>query len=176
MIVESDDDDGSEGDDNWQNNPLNLPTNTCSSTYGSSTQLVYVCRTCNYVLKEEIFPFHHNNDDNNENGIENFVYGYICSECVLNCHNGHDVVNIGIKHNISCDCGNNLFKRNNCHISLSTKPKYNYNNIYTHNNIVKYCYCNGSEVLPMYQCVQCCDWFHRNCLFGIYIYIFFIFL
>lgn len=144
----------------------------CSSDLGEQTQLVYICTTCNDRLKEDIYthlPFSNNTE------FENYIYGYICSECALNCHRDHNIVNLGTKHNITCDCGNNLYKRNNCNISHTIiKPKYNYNNIYTHNNIIKYCYCDGNEELPMYQCVQCCDWFHRNCLFGIYLYLYYI--
>ena len=109
--------------------------------------------------------------------------GALCESCARFCHanKGHDIVALGVKDDFACDCGNQLFLRIDQLIALNqretasdempshtcqlypSKPPFNPRNQYNHNWREQYCYCNGGEVLPMVQCVGCCDWFHNAC-------------
>uniref|UniRef100_A0A0N5AIP1 UBR-type domain-containing protein n=1 Tax=Syphacia muris TaxID=451379 RepID=A0A0N5AIP1_9BILA len=84
----------------------------------------------------------------------------ICYGCSINCHDGHDLVELYTKRNFCCDCGNSKFK-NTCKLYEEKKPLNDLNK-YNHNFDGIYCTCNqpytGDE--DMYQCCICEDWFH----------------
>ncbi|CBK24278.2 uncharacterized protein [Blastocystis hominis] len=103
--------------------------------------------------------------------------GYLCEECAHFCHTnrGHDVVALGVKDNVKCDCGNRIFLQldelgvseeghsfHSCYLCPG-KPEWNPCNVYSHNCRERWCYCDEEERLPMVQCVKCCDWFHNDC-------------
>ncbi|VDD86496.1 unnamed protein product [Enterobius vermicularis] len=84
----------------------------------------------------------------------------ICYGCSINCHDGHDLVELYTKRNFCCDCGNSKFK-NPCKLYEEKKP-LNERNEYNQNFNGLYCTCSqpytGEE--DMFQCCICEDWFH----------------
>lgn len=90
---------------------------------------------------------------------EGFKAG-ICYGCSINCHDGHDLVELYTKRNFCCDCGNSKFK-SACKLYEEKKP-LNERNEYNHNFDGVYCICSrpytGDE--DMFQCCICEDWFH----------------
>jgi E3 ubiquitin-protein ligase UBR7 len=70
-----------------------------------------------------------------------------------------------MKKNFKCDCGNSKFEKSeNICLLQPNKENINFNNIYNHNFNDKYCYCNDITKETMYQCINCCDWFHSFCI------------
>lgn len=78
----------------------------------------------------------------------------LCTECKDECHRDCvDVVSLGEKFHIRCDC------------ALCGNKPVNDQNQYNHNFVGMYCHCNQpDDGSPMTQCVLCSDWFHDLCL------------
>lgn len=176
----------------WMLQGVQTDYSRCSyEQYGVCRQQVFVCRTCRDQYDRLLKLLH---PDWSEATIQHqYDVGFLCEQCAHFCHTlrGHDVVALGVKNNITCDCGNTLFRRLDW-LSQSDQPDQpdlqvlsdlpedvipqlhacslypgkeatNVHNKYTHNVREKYCYCDGEESLPMVQCVRCCDWFHNDC-------------
>ena len=166
----------------WMLQGVQSDYSRCSyEQYGACRQQVFVCRTCR-AQYDRLLQLQH--PDWHMDQIEKqYDIGYLCEQCAHFCHvlRGHDVVALGVKNHITCDCGNMLFKRLDIltqqalNIPLEEVPSYytcslypsktpfNQGNIYLHNCRERYCYCDKEEELPMVQCVGCCDWFHNDC-------------
>lgn len=146
--------------------------------FGACRQQVFVCRTCRDQYDRLLLMQH---PEWNESQLSQCVdVGYLCEQCAHFCHTlrGHDVVALGAKNNVTCDCGNGLFRRldqliestdgletpslHGCSL-YPEKEEYNMGNHYSHNCRERYCYCDKEESLPMVQCIRCCDWFHNEC-------------
>jgi hypothetical protein len=129
----------------WDYDPIELDYAVCTFNRGYVEQTVFICLTC----------------------LQNTgIRAGICRECANFCHErqGHEVYNIGIKKDFRCDCGLSV-KYPNVPCSLqTTKIGTNENNKYNHNFEDQWCYCHRREELPMYQCIDCMDWFHGSCL------------
>uniref|UniRef100_A0A158Q7U4 UBR-type domain-containing protein n=1 Tax=Elaeophora elaphi TaxID=1147741 RepID=A0A158Q7U4_9BILA len=88
----------------------------------------------------------------------------LCYACSVNCHDGHELVELYTKRNFCCDCGNSKFK-NACTLYKEKKP-LNERNQYNHNFDGLYCTCNRPypceeyDDCEMLQCIICEDWFH----------------
>ncbi|KAM3720904.1 putative E3 ubiquitin-protein ligase [Dirofilaria immitis] len=88
----------------------------------------------------------------------------LCYACSVNCHDGHELVELYTKRNFCCDCGNSKFK-NACTLYKEKKP-LNERNKYNHNFNGLYCTCNRPypceeyDDCEMLQCIVCEDWFH----------------
>ncbi len=121
---------------------LRPEANCCTYNKGYITQECYVCLTCYKETKK---------------------YAIICLGCSLKCHDeAHEMISIGFKRHIRCDCGNNNFYIN-CTLKKNDEMSYdNIENKYNHNMEGKYCYCNEEEDEKkiMIQCFFCEDWFH----------------
>lgn len=113
--------------------------NTCTYPQGyKPRQPLYSCRDC----------------------VKEGTHAGICYGCSINCHDGHDLVELYTKRNFCCDCGNSKFN-NLCKLYEEKKPS-NERNEYNHNFDGVYCKCKqpytGDE--DMFQCCVCEDWFH----------------
>lgn len=141
--------------------------------FGSCRQQVFVCRTCRDQLDRYLASQHPGISQQQLQSF--FTVGYLCEECAHFCHQnrGHDVVALGVKDHVMCDCGNKLFLQldqlspentpfHQC-LLFPDKPDFNTTNVYSHNCRERWCYCDDVERLPMVQCVKCCDWFHIDC-------------
>lgn len=122
---------------------LALPeANNCTYTQGYITQECFVCLTCFNETKK---------------------LAIICLACSLRCHDeSHEMISIGFKRHMRCDCGNNNFYLN-CQLKKNIEISYdNPENKYGHNMQGKYCYCNEEEdeKKMMIQCFFCEDWYH----------------
>ncbi|CAD6184779.1 unnamed protein product [Caenorhabditis auriculariae] len=89
----------------------------------------------------------------------------ICYGCSLNCHEGHEIVDLYTKRKFRCDCGNEKFD-SECKL-YEEKDKNNEYNKYDHNYIGLFCTCNNTYPCDgideeMLQCVTCEDWFHPS--------------
>ncbi|KAF0978563.1 hypothetical protein FDP41_002383 [Naegleria fowleri] len=136
----------------WQHNSIQSETKVCSYSLGYATQIVYICLTCY-------------RNRNRYNYSNNEIYHGVCEECSKHCHRGHELYNIGEKRNFKCDCGNSQCGNVECLCSTSQKSPINELNQYNHNFKNEWCYCGREEANPMYQCYNCYDWFHGNCIF-----------
>ena len=153
--------------------------------FGACRQQVFVCRTCRDQYDRLLQLLH---PDWTAHQIQQqFDIGVLCEQCAHFCHEnkGHDVVALGVKNHVACDCGNALFRRLDqlaviANPSLASLPAeeipsfhrcslypekecLNGAACYNHNMRERWCYCDGPEALPMVQCVRCCDWFHNAC-------------
>ena len=92
----------------------------------------------------------------------------ICLGCSVKCHDdNHEIIPIGFKRNMRCDCGNNNFFIE-CKLKKKEEIQYdNPENIYNHNMENKYCYCDLEDDgnSTMAQCFFCEDWFHKEHLY-----------
>jgi E3 ubiquitin-protein ligase UBR7 len=61
---------------------------TCSYEKGHTTQEVFVCKTC-YK--------------------ETGKMAGLCGGCAFNCHEDHEIDELGFKRGFRCDCGNSKF-------------------------------------------------------------------
>ena len=96
----------------------------------------------------------------------------ICLACSLECHDGHDLVELYTKRNFRCDCGNSRFAGMTCKLCPG-KSDTNLDNRYNDNYRGVYCTCKRPYPDPdesvddlMVQCVICEDWFHGRHLGG----------
>ena len=110
----------------------------CTYNKGYITQEVSICLTCFSETKK---------------------HSVICSACSFHCHEDHEILQIGYKRNVRCDCGNSHFNTQ-CNL-IKDKEYENYGNIYGHNYEGKYCFCNEEDNAErtMTQCFICEDWF-----------------
>ena len=94
------------------------------------------------------------------------VFAGVCLACSLECHEGHDLVELYTKRYFRCDCGNSKFG-GDFKCKLSNKIEANEENTYNQNFHGKYCTCSRPYPDPeddveddMIQCVVCEDWYH----------------
>ncbi|KAJ1931159.1 hypothetical protein GGF37_007484, partial [Kickxella alabastrina] len=99
----------------------------------------------------------------------------MCYSCSIECHAGHQVIELFTKRHFRCDCGT---KRLAAATGLCCRLKsgrnalvgiLNEQNAYGHNFWGHYCRCNKyydaeKEVAAMVQCYVCSDWFHETCI------------
>ncbi|KAG7305863.1 hypothetical protein JYU34_008405 [Plutella xylostella] len=92
----------------------------------------------------------------------------VCLACSLNCHEGHELVELYTKRNFRCDCGNPHFNSHPCQYTPS-KTQLNNDNNYNQNFNGLYCTCHRPYPDPdnpvedeMIQCIMCEDWLHSS--------------
>lgn len=92
----------------------------------------------------------------------------VCLACCLNCHEGHDLIELYTKRKFRCDCGNAKFKDFKCKLD-DKKADSNAFNSYNQNFSGVYCTCKRpypdeedtvNDV--MIQCIVCEDWYHSR--------------
>ncbi|KAA3675620.1 E3 ubiquitin-protein ligase UBR7 [Paragonimus westermani] len=118
----------------------------CTFTKGyMKRQAVYTCKTCLDIST---------------------VKAGFCYPCLVNCHEGHDTLELYTKRHFRCDCGNAKFGSFQCTL-WEEKDDENVENRYNSNFSNQYCTCmrpypdedyEGNE--EMFQCGICEDWFH----------------
>ncbi|KAI5082976.1 hypothetical protein GOP47_0002719 [Adiantum capillus-veneris] len=92
----------------------------------------------------------------------------VCTACSMNCHDGHEIIEIWTRRHFRCDCGNSKFGIGACKL-FSSKDSVNEENVYNKNYKGLYCACNRPYPDPdavedmgeMLQCCICEDWFHE---------------
>lgn len=91
----------------------------------------------------------------------------VCFGCSMNCHDGHDLVEMYTKRRFKCDCGNGAFK-DKCKLFEDKAPR-NERNSYNGNFVNAYCSCQRPFPDPeatlheeLLQCIVCEDWFHLS--------------
>ncbi len=126
---------------------LRPEANCCTYNKGYITQECFVCLTCFLETKKRAI---------------------LCLGCSVKCHDdNHEIVPIGFKRNMRCDCGNNNYFVE-CKLKKKEEIEYdNPGNIYNHNMENKYCFCNMEDDgnSTMAQCFFCEDWFHKEHLY-----------
>ena len=159
----------------------------CSyEVHGCCSQQVFVCQTCRDQYDRLLRHLHPTWSMTEIQSV--FDIGALCEQCAHFCHElkGHEVVALGVKPAIACDCGNALFRRLDALLHLEntrnssithsiddlpmlhpcelypSKPFHTIN-MFNHNWRERWCYCDQEEELPMVQCVGCFDWFHEKC-------------
>lgn len=92
----------------------------------------------------------------------------VCTACYLNCHEGHQVVELWTRRQFRCDCGNSKFGVVHCKL-VGDKDSENVVNVYNQNFKGLFCSCHRPNPDPneenqqeMIQCCICEDWFHEN--------------
>ncbi|CAO4361207.1 unnamed protein product [Caenorhabditis nigoni] len=91
----------------------------------------------------------------------------VCYGCSLNCHDGHEIVELYTKRKFRCDCGNPKFGAEKKCTLYEEKPKENEFNVYNHNYHGKFCTCDAyypddAHGFELYQCEICEDWYHDS--------------
>ena len=126
---------------------LRPEANCCTYNKGYISQECFICLTC---------------------FLETHKKAIICLGCSVKCHDdNHEIVPIGFKRHMRCDCGNNNFFID-CKLKKKEEIDYdNPQNIYNHNMENKYCYCDMEDDgnSTMAQCFFCEDWFHKEHLY-----------
>lgn len=92
----------------------------------------------------------------------------LCLACSLNCHEGHELIELYTKRKFRCDCGNARFKDFKCKLD-DKKTELNVLNSYNQNFSGVYCTCkrpypDEEDTINdvMIQCVICEDWYHTR--------------
>ena len=126
---------------------LRPEANCCTYSKGYITQECFLCTTCFQETQKR---------------------HVICLGCSVKCHDdNHEIIPIGFKRKMRCDCGNNNFFID-CKLKKKEDIEYdNPQNIYNHNMENKYCYCDMEDDgnSTMAQCFFCEDWFHKEHLY-----------
>jgi E3 ubiquitin-protein ligase UBR7 len=120
----------------------------CSQGY-VKRQALYSCLDCNPDCRI---------DDSKRAGI--------CLACSLECHTGHEMVELYTKRNFKCDCGlSSKFTTVKCSFEQDWRKDANKLNEYNQNFSGLYCVCHRPYPDPedtvsdeMIQCVCCEDW------------------
>ncbi|KAJ2548648.1 hypothetical protein EV175_004747 [Coemansia sp. RSA 1933] len=142
----------------------------CTFDQGYIRQPLYACLTCTHppaeycssaseraAVKEETLP------------------AGMCYSCSIECHSGHEVVELFTKRSFRCDCGTKrLIPQTRACCSLkktrtALAKVENAENSYSHNFWGFYCRCDKfydpeSESGDMILCYVCNDWFHDSCI------------
>jgi len=85
---------------------------------------------------------------------------------MINCHDGHDVIELYSRLDFRCDCGNGRMPQS-CKLFNDKLDYENEGNFYNPNFFDCYCTCkkpHAPEYMDqfMIQCYHCEDWFHNH--------------
>lgn len=145
-----------EDDDNqWRAVGDDVEAWQCAFEIGYARIQAFSCMTCAEAAATE----------RGVDVADDSVAAVLCSQCARLCHSGHRLVELGVKSNVRCDCGNSRFPaRQSCNLRPD-KPPSNVHNRYNHNYLDRWCYCDAPQgTVPMVQCILCEDWFHDACV------------
>lgn len=114
-------------------------------------QALYACLTCIPAAKTDITKC-----------------AGVCLACSLDCHEGHDLIELYTKRKFRCDCGNAKFGDFKCKLE-EKKVDFNFTNTYNQNFSGVYCTCkrpypDEEDTINdvMIQCIICEDWYHTR--------------
>jgi E3 ubiquitin-protein ligase UBR7 len=108
-------------------------------------------------------------DCNPESRTDESKRAGVCLACSLECHTGHEMVELYTKRNFKCDCGVAGKFATKCTFEQDFRKEANKLNEYNQNFSGLYCVCHRPYPDPedtvadeMIQCVVCEDWFHTR--------------
>ncbi|KAJ2697615.1 hypothetical protein H4218_003824 [Coemansia sp. IMI 209128] len=145
----------------------------CTYDKGYIRQPLYACLTCTHpplkYRQGSIRP-------GPENQLATDPAG-MCYSCSIECHAGHEVIELFTKRQFRCDCGTKRLllpaEQGACCRLKSAQPMLakleNAANVYNHNFWGMYCSCDKfyapeDEAGVMIQCYVCNDWYHDSCI------------
>ncbi|KAI9500941.1 hypothetical protein GGI25_005398 [Coemansia spiralis] len=145
----------------------------CTFDRGYIRQPLYACLTCTRPPAE-----YNSSLDNADDTAKHATQpAGMCYSCSIECHAGHEVVELFTKRNFRCDCGTKrLLPQTASGACCSLKKTRtalarleNSENKYNHNFWGYYCRCNtfydpDSESREMILCFVCNDWYHDSCI------------
>ncbi|KAJ1800565.1 hypothetical protein LPJ59_001002 [Coemansia sp. RSA 2399] len=145
----------------------------CTFDRGYIRQPLYACLTCTHPPAE-----YSSSASARVAAKEETLPAGMCYSCSIECHSGHEVVELFTKRNFRCDCGTKrMLPQTNAHGSCCSLKKTrtalarleNTGNVYNHNFWGFYCRCNKfydpeNEPEEMVLCYVCNDWFHDSCI------------
>ncbi|KAJ1939090.1 hypothetical protein FBU59_004235 [Linderina macrospora] len=139
----------------------------CTYDKGYIRQPLYACLTCTH-------PPSNYQRTKPDASAETAPAG-MCYSCSIECHTGHEVIELFAKREFQCDCGTARLlpagEGSCCELKSTRKmlAKFaNTKNSYNHNFWGFYCRCdtfyNPDDEAVMIQCFICNDWYHDRCI------------
>ncbi|KAJ2086627.1 hypothetical protein GGI09_006659 [Coemansia sp. S100] len=140
----------------------------CTYDKGYIRQPLYACLTCTHP------PLKYCQGASSSDSTEP---AGMCYSCSIECHAGHEVIELFTKRQFRCDCGTKRLllpaeqgaccRLKSARTMLATLE--NANNVYNHNFWGMYCSCDKfyvpeNETGVMVQCYVCNDWYHDSCI------------
>ncbi|KAJ2565382.1 hypothetical protein GGH95_004502 [Coemansia sp. RSA 1836] len=147
----------------------------CTYDKGYIRQPLYACLTCTR-------PPPKYRQDVTSSGTEDQLAAAtdpagMCYSCSIECHAGHEIIELFTKRQFRCDCGTRRLllpaEQGACCRLKSTRTMLakleNASNAYNHNFWGMYCSCDKfyvpeNEAGVMIQCYVCNDWYHDSCI------------
>ncbi|KAJ2609767.1 hypothetical protein H4S08_003910 [Coemansia sp. RSA 1365] len=145
----------------------------CTYDKGYIHQPLYACLTCTKP------PTEYARDAVAGSGDQTTDPAGMCYSCSIECHSGHEVIELFTKRHFRCDCGTRRLlpyaagKGSGCCRLKKTRAGLadleNRDNAYSHNFWGFYCRCDkfydpSIEADLMVQCYICNDWYHDACI------------
>ncbi|ORX67591.1 hypothetical protein DL89DRAFT_269381 [Linderina pennispora] len=139
----------------------------CTYDKGYIRQPLFACLTCTH-------PPSKYQRSKADTGPETAPAG-MCYSCSIECHTGHEVIELFAKRSFQCDCGTARLLpagKGSCCELKSTRTMLaeftNTKNAYNHNFWGFYCRCDKfydpDDSTVMIQCYICNDWYHDRCI------------
>ncbi|KAJ2525192.1 hypothetical protein GGI11_000225 [Coemansia sp. RSA 2049] len=145
----------------------------CTFDKGYIRQPLYACLTCTHPPVEYCSSASAKASTKDET-----LPAGMCYSCSIECHSGHEVIELFTKRSFRCDCGTRrllpqLESHSTCCSLKKTRTALekleNAENVYNHNFWGFYCRCDryydpDKESREMVLCYVCNDWFHDSCI------------
>ncbi|KAJ2827103.1 hypothetical protein FBU31_003262 [Coemansia sp. 'formosensis'] len=145
----------------------------CTYDKGYIRQPLYACLTCTHPP----LKYHQGATGPDSAHQPTTDPAGMCYSCSIECHAGHEVIELFTKRQFRCDCGTKRLllssEQGACCRLKSARPMLanleNANNVYNHNFWGMYCTCDKfytpeDETGVMIQCYVCNDWYHDSCI------------
>ncbi|KAJ2890542.1 hypothetical protein IWW38_004076 [Coemansia aciculifera] len=145
----------------------------CTYDKGYIRQPLYACLTCTHP------PSKYCQDAASSDTADQLATdpAGMCYSCSIECHAGHEVIELFTKRQFRCDCGTKRLllpaEQGACCQLKSARTMLakleNVSNVYNHNFWGMYCSCDKfyvpeDEAGVMIQCYVCNDWYHDSCI------------
>ncbi|KAI8323209.1 hypothetical protein GQ54DRAFT_296909 [Martensiomyces pterosporus] len=144
----------------------------CTFDQGYIRQPLYACLTCTQPPAKYC-----QHAQSSIGSAEETPPAGMCYSCSIECHTGHEVIELFAKRHFRCDCGTRRLlpagQQDSCCELKKTRSMLarleNTENCYNHNFWGFYCRCDkyynpDAESGLMVQCYICNDWFHDRCI------------
>ncbi|ORY73672.1 hypothetical protein BCR37DRAFT_384712 [Protomyces lactucae-debilis] len=134
----------------------------CSFDEGYVKQQVFACLTCTPAVATAI-------KGEAETTATAIQRGGVCYACSIACHGDHELVELFNKRHFRCDCGSDRISAEAACTLLKARRPINTENRYNQNYDGLFCWCRvpydpEKEARTMFQCLQCEDWYHDDCI------------